>query len=110
MSEPTFERLFCALYRCAPAQFEERALKKLLYPHARLMAPFLMAVNPDFFFQDLRLIQHLRQSTDVRDATNDLMNFKDAAANQGFWRGSLRLRISGRKAGKLARQLFSTKD
>jgi hypothetical protein len=80
-----------------------------LYWHAKLLAPLLRRLNPDFFADDFRFIRYLGESTGVRDAEVDVMNFHDLnVGNPSFWRTGLRFRVSGRKAGRLADELFTT--
>ncbi len=79
-----------------------------MYFHAKFLAPGLLMLKPDLFAEDFKFIRYLGDSTGLREVGLDLLNFRDA--NRGkpsFWRTSLRLRVSGRKAGRLARQLFA---
>jgi hypothetical protein len=61
-----------------------------------------------FFVEDFKFIRYLGASADLRDTRADLMNFRDANLGQPvFWRTTLKIRVSGRKAGRLAQQLFA---
>ncbi len=63
---------------------------------------------PEFFAEDLRFIRYLGAATDLREASVDALNFQEANRGYpGFWRTGLKLRVSGRKATKLAQQLFA---
>jgi len=56
----------------------------------------------------MKFIRYLGAATDWQEAKTDVNNFH--VLNDGkpsFWREALRLRVSGRKATKLAKQLFS---
>jgi len=82
--------------------------RRCLYWHAWLLAPLLRRLNPDFFTEDLRFIRYLGTSTGLREVSLDLMSFRDAnLGRRNFWRTALKLRVSGRKAGKLAEKLFA---
>jgi len=105
--QTTFQSLCCEYFKCAPDQYEQRALRRFLYPHARLLVPLLRFLTPDLFSPDLKFIRRIGGASDLRDATNDVVDFNHLNSNgSGFWRTGLRLRVSGRKAGRLARLLF----
>ena len=107
MPQTTFQSLCCEYFKCAPDQYEQRALRRFLYPHARLLAPLLHFLTPDLFSPDLKFIRRIGGASDLRDATNDVVDFNHVNTNgSGFLRTGLKLRVSGRNAGKLARQLF----
>ena len=78
-----------------------------MYWHAKLLAPVLRRLAPDFFAQDLRFIRHLGESTSLEEVAVDLLNFRDVNVGRpSFWRTGCKIRVSGRKASKLAHQLF----
>ena len=105
-----FQELFCEHFGCSSAQYEKRALNLLLYSHARILAPLVRVFKPGLFAPDLKFIRRLGQAHDMREATHDLLDFKDASGGRSDpWRGILRLRVSGRKAGRVARELLNSK-
>ncbi len=108
MARPEFQLLACQRFNCPTSEYEERVFKKCLYWHARLLAPVLRRLKPDFFMEDFKLIRYLGASTDLRDAIVDLMNFRNANLGKpSFWRTTLKIRVSGRKASSLARRLLA---
>ena len=107
MAEPQFQSLFCQRFNCAPSDYEVKAFRKCLYWHARFLAPVVRGLMPDFFAEDFKFIRHLGDSTSLREAVVDLLNFRDAnKSNPSFWRTGLKIRVSGRKASSLAHELF----
>ena len=65
-------------------------------------------LSPDFFAEDFKFIRYLGESTGLREVGVDLLNFR--AANLGkpsFWRTGMKIRVSGRKASRLAQDLFA---
>ena len=85
-----------------------RAFRKCLYWHARLVAPALRRLAPGFFAEDFKFIRYLGAAAGVREATVDLLNFRDVNLGKPrFWRTGLKIRVSGRKANRLACQLFN---
>ncbi len=64
-------------------------------------------LSPDFFSEDFKFIRYLGESTGLREVGADLLSFRDANVGKpNFWRTTLKIRVSGRKAGRLARRLF----
>lgn len=108
MLRPDFQTLFCQRFKCTPSQFEERAFHKLLYWHAKPLAPLLRRLNPNFFKDDVHFVSYLGAATSVREVQANAADFKDTIiSRRSFLRTSLRIRISGMKAIKLARRLSS---
>ena len=99
--------MFCQRFRCPPSAYELRAFRKCLYLHAKLLAPLLRRLKPDFFAEDFKFLRNLGESTGVRDAEVDVLNFHDVnLGNPSFWRTGWRIRVSGRKASRLVHELF----
>jgi hypothetical protein len=100
--------LFCEQFGCPASEFDQRALKRCLYPHARLAAPLLLRMVPELFEEDFKFIQMLGASTTMREAKAELLDFHEAnRATDNFIRTTFKLRVSGRKATKLAGRLFA---
>jgi len=107
MSRLPFKTLFCERFKCPPEEFDERAFRMVLYWHARVLAPVLRIISPNFFLEDFNFIRYLGESLDVRQAKVDVLDFKDL--DRKHWRllhSGLRIRVSHRKARRLAFQLF----
>src|SRR5208282_6898568 len=99
MERLPFKALFCKKFGCSPADYEERAFRKCLYWHARLAAPLIRMIRPNFFREDLKLIGYLGEATDTREATADLMEYSMTNRGSGrFLQTAFNLRVSGRKA------------
>lgn len=107
MSASQFQARFCRRFHCAADEFEDRAFRKCLYWHARLLAPLLQRLQPHFFDKDLQFIRYLGATTDWEEACIDINNFYLVNVGKpSFARRDLRLRVSGQKASRLARELF----
>jgi len=106
--ERQLKALFCERFDCPPSEYEERAFRKCLYPHARLLAFLIRIISPNFFAEDFKFVRYLGESTSLRDVSADRMNFHDAnRSNPKFLRTALRIRVSGRKATRLAQRLYA---
>jgi len=101
--------LFCKRFNCTPEQYQEQAFRKCLYAHARPLAGILRVLDANFFFEDLKFIDALGVAVDSKEVRADAANFNDVNRHgRGFLRTGWRLRVSGRKAMRMARELFST--
>ncbi len=100
--------LFCEQFGCPPNEYVDRAFQRCLYAHARLAAPLVLKVSPNFFAEDFKFIGDLGHATTMHEAKADRLNFNRANASRGnFCRATFKLRVSGRKAMSQARELFS---
>ena len=103
-----FKILFCERFRCPPSDYEQRVFRKCLYPHARLLAPLIRLLNPNFFTDDFKFVHYLGEATGTREVNAEMLAFQDT--NRGkpsFTRTGLRIRVSGRKAAALAQRLLT---
>ena len=108
---PQFQTRFCERFHCSSGEYEQRALHECLYWHARLLEPLLRGVRPRFFDKDLDFIRYLGAATDWEEARTDITNFYlFNEGKPGFLRTRLRLRVSGRKASRLARRLLPSQE
>ena len=79
-----------------------------MYTHAKPLASLVRKLQPAFFNEDFKFIDYLGEATDLREVSAYAADFQDANfARRGFWRTRLRIRVSGRKATRLAQRLFS---
>ncbi len=103
-----FLALYCDRFQCPPQNYEKRAFAKCLYWHAKPLALVLQKLEPSLFQRDYAFIRYLGEAPDIREAMAAASSFRNANhANQSFLRTGLRIRVSGRKAVKLARRLFA---
>jgi hypothetical protein len=105
--EQQFRFLFCRRFNCPLSEYEATAFKKCLYWHARLLAPLVRLLFPQFFADDLKFIGYLGTATDVREALTEAQEFYLGNRRRAnFWRAGFKIRVSGRKASRLARALL----
>ena len=58
--------------------------------------------------EDFKFVRHLGASMDFREVMVDISNFRTAnQGNPSFWRTGLKIRVSSRKAARLAKELFA---
>lgn len=103
-----FKALFCERFDCPPEKYEAWAFRRCLYFHARFLARLIRKLNPAFFAEDWSLLQYLGAAASSREANAEIRAFQDANRQKPNWlRTGLQIRISGRKAARLARQVFA---
>jgi hypothetical protein len=101
-----FQLLFCERFGCVLGEYQARAFRQCLYWHAKPLAPVLLKLNPNFFAEDFKFIRYLGEASGVREARANAADFRDGA-RRSFLRNTLRIRVSGRKAARLAQKLFA---
>jgi hypothetical protein len=108
MAKPTFQTLFCQKFQCPEAEYETRALRRLSYWQGKILAPVIRTLSPKASAMDLQFIRYLGAVTGLREANAEIADFQEVNRSKpSFWRTSLRVRVSGRKAGAMAQRLFS---
>jgi hypothetical protein len=99
--------VFCERFGCSPSDFEERAFGKCLYFPAKVIAPLLQLMDPDWFARDRGLIRNLGNATSWQQVMAELDAFHYREHLQrSYARTVLHLRVSARKANKMAATLF----
>jgi hypothetical protein len=79
----------------------------LLFAHARLVVLLLGKLVPSFSVEDREFIRNLGEAEDFQEAEAMLSEFRGANRwARSFWRGRCKLRVSGKRAGKLIRELY----
>ena len=102
-----FRDRFCERHGVPSSKYEQRALRALLFPHALLVVPVLAKIVPGCWAEDRKFIRHLGEAEDFQEAEATLSEFRGANVwSRSFWRNQCKLRVSGKKAGKLIRELF----
>ncbi len=105
-SRETFRFKFCERFGCAIEEYDRLAFSKLVFGHARVVAPLIRLAIPEFFGEDYKFIEYLGHCAGARDLTVELQEFKDAnRLRGGVIRMNFNLRVSGRKAKHLFRDL-----
>jgi hypothetical protein len=61
--------LFCEHFACPPSEFEKRALRKCLYPHARIIAPLFRRLKSGCFERGLLFARYFGNAKDWQEAT-----------------------------------------
>ncbi len=107
MARRQFQSLFCERFECPPSEYEARAFGKCLYWHAKLAAPLLRRLAPKMFEIDYKFIHYLGEATGLREISANALDFQEWNRSSRGLRTRLKLRVSGRKAARLAQRLMT---
>ena len=98
-----FIDLYCEQNGIDPSDFDQRVLRQILYPHARLLAPLLRYAWPDYFSADLDLVRSAGLLRRTRDLSLETDAFAHHPSNVGVLRHLFRLRASSTRLARLIR-------
>ncbi|MGH7971781.1 MAG: hypothetical protein ACREIC_23965, partial [Limisphaerales bacterium] len=72
-----------------------------------LVVPLVRTVIPKFSHEDVKFVRYLGEAEDFQEAEATVSEFRGASRwGRSLWRNVLRFRVSGRKAGRLVRELY----
>lgn len=94
---------YCERHKCTREQFVRQAFWKCLYPHARLVAPFILPFNYDFFSADRALINSVADAVTMKRVREDVRDYFWDSENRGWLRQALNIRVSGQRVKNLCR-------
>jgi hypothetical protein len=108
-AELDFRSAFCKKFQCSMQDFDKRVFWKCLYRHAVPLAACLYWTKREFFQPDLELIRSLASTTTFSEVRAEASFIRhDQRMQEGFLRGTLRIRISGRRLANLACSTLTT--
>lgn len=107
---PTFRERFCAEHSCPLDQFDRRVFWLCLYPQARPLAWLILLLNYDYFTADRQLIAGAGDAVSMRRVRDEVRDFFWSSDNQGWWRRTANVRVSGQRLRNLASQYLPEKD
>jgi hypothetical protein len=104
-----FKSLFCERFNCPPSEYEEQVFRRVLYLHARLLAPLLGILTPTHFAEDFQFIGNLGGAASLIEIDAEVACHKRMykVRSPVFLRRGLKLRVSGGKVTSLPRQLLA---
>lgn len=101
----SFAQLYAAQHRLQPDEVERDVFRRCLYPHARLLRPFIEIVAPLHFAADIDMISDVAQLTDVYEFFHDVYAHQHHPKADGICRRCFFLRMS---VGRLRRLVWNT--
>lgn len=107
MHEASFAYRYCAKHGLRPDRYEQVVLRRSLHRQAWLLYP-LLACHPSYFSADRALIRSAGLCLTMWDFDTETLDFPNHPDNRGWLRGSLKLRLSGRRLRRLVREVLPT--
>lgn len=104
MTEKNFSELYCIQQGIPPEEFEAAVLKRALYPHARMVAPLVKILWPEFFAADLDFVRSAGRLRRFRDFFHESEEFAHHPANTGMLRSLLNVRVSSRSIRRMVKE------
>jgi hypothetical protein len=102
-----FKTAFCDRFDSPPENFEERVFWSAMHPEVKPMAFLIRCLWPKFFAPDLDCIRRLATAESKDEVRAIINSFQyDPSFKRGFFRGFLRVRISGRRLTRLASRVL----
>ncbi len=99
--------LFCSETGCRTKAYRKRMFAACLPTHARFLAFFVRLVDPRFFLLDDRFIERLGRVQSRSEAKLAVRDFREITQRDAsILRVIFRLRVSSRKASRIARSLL----
>jgi hypothetical protein len=99
--------LFCEKFQCSPDSFESQLFSRSLHRHAVMLAGPLSRMIPEFFREDMGLINDLATAVSHGEVLTELNRFYGRNVRDRNWlRKTFSLRISGKRVLRLSRKLF----
>ena len=103
MIKQRFSELYCAQNGIEPARYEREVLLRSLYPHARLVAWYLILTNSDVLSADFDFVRSVGDLRRFRDFDYEAQEYAHHPGNRGFWREYFYLRVSVRALRRMVR-------
>lgn len=106
MNKASFGDLFCETNKCLPGDFRVKVFWLCLYPQAIPLARLIWHLNRAYFQPEVELIERVRNLSSSAEVRLELNRFRYCHRSTGFFRGFLKVRISGQRLLNLADGLF----
>ncbi len=103
MTDQNFAQLYCAQNNIESARYEREVLFRSLYPHARLVAWFIIILKPEMFAADLDFVRSVGDLRRFRDFEYEAQEYAHHPGNRGFWREQCHVRVSIRALRRMVR-------
>lgn len=105
MHECSFARRYCAKHGLLPEQYEQAVLRRSLHLAARLLYP-LLACHHSYFSTDRALVCAAGRCLTRWDFDTEALDYPNHPDNQGWLRGTLKLRLSVRRLRRMVHEVL----
>lgn len=101
-----FRSRFCRKYNCRPEAFERQILGRVLYLHMRPLALIMLAINRQRLQPEQVFVRQIARTATITQVLADVDFYNHKYVTNSFLRGTLNLRISGRRVIRMAKELY----
>jgi hypothetical protein len=106
-SRCNFKTAFCSRFAYAQENFEKHVFWNVMHPEIKPVAFLINCLRPSFFRSDLDCIRSIATAETKQEVRTIVNSFQyDPRFKRGFFRGFLRVRISGRRLTLLANKIL----
>ena len=110
MNSPyNFKTAFCARFEYRQEHFEKHVFWDAVHPAIKAVAFIIGFFRPSFFRSDLDCIRSIATAETKEEVRAIVSSLRfDPNFNRGFFRGFLRVRVSGRRLTRIAGKILLT--
>lgn len=103
----TLKQAILEQYNLNEQDFEKFVLKRTLFLRVRLIRPIVQLVNPDFLFNERRLIEKAGRTIELKEIHEEVDFYQHKYVINFVTKEALKFRLSGMKLIRLAHRAFT---
>ena len=107
MEPLTLKQAILDQYNLNEQDFEKFVLKRTLFLRVKLIRSIVQFVNPDFLFNERRLIEKAVKSIDLKEVQEEVDFYQHKYVVNFIMKEALKFRLSGMKLIRLAHKVFN---
>jgi hypothetical protein len=106
MKSVTFKESVCRLHNIKEKHYKAFVLRRSVFKRVRVVRPVVQFFHPDFLFHELRLIEKIADSRNLREIQEEVDFYQHKFVVNFVMKDALRFRLSGMRLMSLANQAF----
>lgn len=106
MEELNFKQAVCQQFRIKDTQYIPFVLGRALFHRVRLIRPVIQFFNPDYLFNERRLIDKVAVAKDLRDIQAEVDFYQHKYVVNFLMKETFQFRLSGMRLMSLANKVF----
>jgi len=107
MEPLTLKQAILDQYNLNEQDFEKFVLTRTLFLRVKFIRPIVQFLNPDFLFNERRLIQKVGKSIDLKEIQEEVDFYQHKYVVNFVMKEALKFRLSGLKLIRLAHKVFN---
>ena len=106
MKTCTFKEAVCDLLKVQEATYDKVILKSCLTNRARIFFYIISALNPNFFFNERRLVKNVSKALSMKEIKEEVDFYQHKYVANFMFRDTFRFRLSGIRLISLGQRAF----